>query len=128
MFISLEGNFEKENATFFIPSFEHGTSDFFHATLFPDAEGTLTGKIVVTYDDANTNEVRIEHPFSIEVTPAITAVAGMPGYPRPGFAVGNFAPPSFPWLYVGIAAIIVAAGIFFAVKRIKAKKRAMSVK
>jgi len=125
MFISLEGDFEKENATFFIPSFEHGTSDFFHASLFPDTEGTLTGKIVVTYDDANANEVRIEHPFSIEVTPAIMNAAGMPGQ---NYAAGN---PSFlsnPWLYAGIAAIIVAAGIFFTVKRIKAKKRSMGAK
>jgi len=126
MFISLEGDFDKENATFFIPSFAHGTSDFFHATLFPHTEGTLTGKIVITYDDENANEVRIEEPFSIEVTPAVTP-AGMPGNPRPGFAAGNFAPASFPWLYVGIAAIIVAAGIFFTVKKIKAKKRITGV-
>ena len=127
MFISLEGDFEKENATFFIPSFEHGTSDFFHATLFPDTEGTLTGKIVITYDDADANEVRLEHPFTIEVTPSIPAVAGMPGRPGQGLP-GNPEQASFPWLYAGIAGIIVAAGVFFAVKRIKANKRAMSVK
>jgi len=122
MFISLEGDFDKENATFFIPSFAHGTSDFFHATLFPRTEGALTGKIVITYDDANANEVRIEEAFSIEVTPAVTPV-GMPGNPRPGYPAGNLVQPSFPWLYVGIAAIIVAVGIFFTVKKIKAKKR-----
>ena len=126
VFISLEGDFNKENATFFIPSFGLGTSDFFHATLFPDTEGTLTGMIVITYDDAN--EVRIEKPFSIEVTPAITPAAGMPGNPRPGFAIGNFARSSFPWLYAGIAGIIVLVGIFFTLSRIKAKKRAMSPK
>ena len=117
MFISLEGDFDKENATFFIPSFAHGTSDFFHATLFPRTEGALTGKIVITYDDVNANEVRIEEAFSIEVTPAVAPV-GMPGNPA-----GNLVQPSFPWLYVGIAAIIVAVGIFFTVKKIKAKKR-----
>jgi len=122
MFISLEGDFDKENATFFIPSFAHGTSDFFHATLFPRTEGALTGKIVITYDDANANEVRIEEAFSIEVTPAVTP-AGMPGNPRLGYPAGNLVQPSFPWLYVGIAAIIVAVGIFFTVKKIKAKKR-----
>ena len=117
MFISLEGDFDKENATFFIPSFAHGTSDFFHATLFPRTEGALTGKIVITYDDVNANEVRIEEAFSIEVTPAVAPV-GMPGNPA-----GNLVQPSFPWLYVGIATIIVAVGIFFTVKKIKAKKR-----
>jgi len=127
MFISLEGDFVKETATFFIPSFAHGTSDFFHATLFPDTEGTLTGKIVITYDDANANEVRIEEAFSIEVTPSITT-AGMPGNPRPGFVARNLVQPSFPWLYFGIAAIIVAAGIFFTVKKIKAKKRITGVR
>ncbi|MBT9136789.1 MAG: hypothetical protein DDT34_01875 [Firmicutes bacterium] len=128
MFISLEGDFEKENATFFIPSFEFGTSDFFNATLFPEAEGALTGTIVITYDDSDANEVRIEHPFSIEVTPAITAAAGMPGRPGQGYAAGNRSLLSNPWLYAGIAGIIAVAGMFFTLSRIKAKKRAMSAK
>ena len=56
------------------------------------------------------------------MTPAVTPV-GMPGNPRPGNPAGNLVQPSFPWLYVGIATIIVAVGIFFTVKKIKAKKR-----
>jgi len=120
MFISLEGDFNKETATFFIPSFAQGTSDFFHATLFPEIEGELTGKIVITYDDTDGSEIRVEHPFSLDVTAAPVSETGLPGNPR-GFERARGTLQLIPWwIYVALAAVAVSifAGVFI-IKRTK---------
>jgi hypothetical protein len=124
MFISLEGDFEKENATFFIPSFAFGTSDFFHATLFPANEGDLKGKIVITYDDADGSEIRVEHPFSIKVESAALSAEALSGNPRPGFAAALRMPSIPMWVYAVLLLLgaVVIVGIFLIVKKLKAKK------
>ena len=116
MFISLEGDFEKENATFFIPSFTQGTTDFFHATIFPDTEGVLEGVIVITYDDSNGQEIRVEQPLSLNVLAQPTLTPDQ-----------NNLPPrsSFPipmWLIIGIAVIILAIALFFIIKKMKKRQ------
>lgn len=40
---AIEGDFEKEDATYFIPQFAVGISDFFQGTIIPDETGMLSG-------------------------------------------------------------------------------------
>jgi hypothetical protein len=47
-----------------VESGNSGTVDFF---LMAEAPGTLTGKVVVTYEDVNMNEKTLEYPYTIEV-------------------------------------------------------------
>ncbi|MBP0963347.1 MAG: hypothetical protein J6Q99_03530 [Oscillospiraceae bacterium] len=47
-----------------VESGKSGSVDFF---LMTEEPGTLTGKIVITYEDVNMNEKTLEYPYSIEV-------------------------------------------------------------
>jgi len=47
-----------------VESGKSGTVDFF---LMTDMPGTLSGKVIVTYEDVNMNEKTLEFPYSIEV-------------------------------------------------------------
>lgn len=128
VFISLEGDFEKENATFFIPSFTLGTSDFFHATLFPEAQGELAGKIVVTYDGAHGEEVRHEQPFSLQITPPAEPAAGMPGNPGARGAMMAAGSAQTPFslqniLLFGVLPALVLIAAIFTIKKIKANRK-----
>jgi len=71
--VTIEGDFEKEDYTYFIPQFAVGITDFFQGTIIPDEAGMLTGSFVITYFDARNNEVRIEKPFTAEIGAAIAA-------------------------------------------------------
>lgn len=51
-------------------------SDSFASSFFPSEEGTVTGNIVLSYRDADNQEVRLEQPFTVEVGPAIEASYG----------------------------------------------------
>lgn len=83
--VTLEGDFPKENSTYYVGNLEIGLSDFYQGTLIPQEEGTLEGSLVFTYIDNNNQDVRVEKPFSIEVQ---TRVAG-PGEAGPDFGPGD---------------------------------------
>lgn len=69
---TLEGNIpDAENNVYYIGTFDAAASDSFSGMFFPVEEGTLNGAIVFTYRDADNQEVRYEHPFSIEIAEAL---------------------------------------------------------
>ncbi|MBT9173583.1 MAG: hypothetical protein DDT21_01984 [Syntrophomonadaceae bacterium] len=82
--VSIEGDFPKENATYFVPRLEIGTSDFFQGMIIPAAEGTLSGNLAVTFLDGRNQEVRLDHPFTLEVQPMPQPPEGVPLTPVPG--------------------------------------------
>ncbi|MBS3943076.1 MAG: hypothetical protein KGZ32_02365, partial [Dethiobacter sp.] len=82
--VAIEGDFPKENATYFIPRLDIGISDFFQGMIIPDVEGQLSGNLAVTFLDARNQEVRLDHPFTIEVQPMSDMPGDMPGVPLPG--------------------------------------------
>lgn len=65
--VSLEGDFHKENATYFVGKLQIGASEYFQALAFPEEEGTLSGKVKFTYIDNNNQPVEWEEAFELEV-------------------------------------------------------------
>jgi len=65
--VSIDGDFQKENATYFLASLEIGASDYFQGMIIPQSEGVLSGTVVFTYIDNTNKEVRIEKPFEVNV-------------------------------------------------------------
>lgn len=118
MLVAIEGDFPKENATYFIPRLDIGISDFFQGMIIPDMEGTLSGNLAITFLDARNQEVRLDHPFAIEVQP----MGELPGVPLPG----EEQPGGAPWLLLALggaaAAALVTAAVFM-LKKVKAKRR-----
>lgn len=129
--ISVEGDFPKENATYFLASFEIGQSDYFQGMIIPQAEGPISGTVVFSYTDNTNQEVRIEKPFEVNVQQMEGKGPG-PGEPYP---------PEFPpdngikqpilsrikgalfWLLPAL--IILFGGVFILVKKVRARRGEM---
>jgi len=65
--VNIEGEFAKENGSYYVGNLEIGASDFFQGSVIPQAEGKLEGKLVFSYIDNNNKDVREETPFSIDI-------------------------------------------------------------
>ncbi len=117
--VTVEGEFPKENASYFLANFEIGQSDFYQAYIIPEAEGLLEGKVTFRYLDYTNQEVVEEYPFSIEVMAGL-ADPGLPVEPLP-----ENPPSAAPrFLYILGPALLLAliiAGIVFWRRR-KAKQ------
>lgn len=77
--VQLEGEFEKQNATYYVGTFDIGISDYFQGDIIPQEPGTLEGKLVYTYIDNNNKDVMVEEPFTIEIEERPTPPPGSEG-------------------------------------------------
>lgn len=120
--VSIEGDFLKENATSFVANFEVGAGDYFQGMIIPQAEGLLSGKVVFTYTDNANREVRIEHPFEVQVQaggPGGPAEPGDPGFP-PGEMPTGRQKTGLIWLLPGM--VLLSGGIFLGLRKLRAKR------
>jgi len=110
---AIEGDFVKEDATYFIPQFAVGISDFFQGTIIPGEAGMLSGYLVITYLDSRNNEVRIENPFTIEIQPAIAADGTETGEQKmpDGFLRPDVSLPVVIFGTLGIILLVIAATV-----------------
>lgn len=77
--VQLEGEFEKQNATYYVGAFDIGISDYFQGEIIPQEVGPLEGKLIYTYIDNNNKDVRVEELFTIEVEEKPTPPPGSEG-------------------------------------------------
>jgi hypothetical protein len=121
--VTIEGDFPKENATYFVPRLEIGTSDFFQGMIIPAAEGTLSGNLVVTFLDGRNQEVRLDHPFTLEVQPMPQLPVGAPltPVPGPGQAGGAVLLPVLLWGGTAMAVAGITAALL--VRKRKNRRR-----
>jgi hypothetical protein len=90
--VRLDGEFQKENSTYYVGNLDMGYNDFFQAMIIPDKEGMLEGKVVFSYIDNNNKDVEVEHPFSIDIKSMPEAMPGSEG--EMGEMPGNGLNPS----------------------------------
>lgn len=121
VFVAIEGDFGKENATYFVPRLDMGISDFFQGMIIPQAEGILTGQIIITFLDAINEEVRIEHPFEMTISPMVDLPLDMPIEPIPPDA--GLALPWTTAVPIGIGLLIAIVIVILFIKKRKAKRR-----
>lgn len=67
LMIRLEGDFQKENANYYVGNFETGSSDTFDASLMPTEMGPLEGEVVFTFEDSSGQTIEHREPFSTNV-------------------------------------------------------------
>ena len=111
--VMLEGDFTVENGTYFIPTLEPGTNEFFYATINPETEGKMTGNIIITYTDSADREHRIDNPLSFEVLPMTSDISAM---------APNVASSIWIAIVVGVLALVIVA--FVVVRRMQGKRKA----
>ena len=67
MMVKLEGDFQMENANYYIGNFESGGTEYFEGTITPEEPGELTGAIVFTYEDSTGEIVGHREEFTLNV-------------------------------------------------------------
>jgi hypothetical protein len=121
--VMLEGEFQKEQASYYVGNLEIGASDYYQGTIHPEKEGILTGKLIFSYVDNNNKEVQVEEPFEINIQPMGEMEPFPDGFPEghePGG--GPTAGIKKILLYVSIPAVIaLAVGIYLWRRKIKKK-------
>lgn len=114
--VMLEGDFHKEQASYYVGNLQIGDSDFYQGTIFPENEGKLNGKLIFSYIDNNNKEVQIEEAFELDVQ-AMAPPQDFPGeehLDRPG-QPGSFVSRikrALLWL-VPLIAVGLGTGIYF---------------
>ncbi|MGI5876237.1 MAG: COG1361 S-layer family protein [Dethiobacteria bacterium] len=121
--VMLEGDFHKEQASYYVGNLEIGASDYYQGIINPEDEGLLAGKLVFSYLDNNNREVRVEEPFEIEVQPMGEMEPFPDEFPRgnkPGMPDGPLSGNKRILLFVAIPAVLaLAVGIYFWRRKIK---------
>lgn len=125
--VSIEGDFARENATYFLASLEIGQSDYFQGMIIPKQEGLLEGKVIFTYTDNTNKEVRIERPFEVNIQQVEWGNPGEPFPPdqppvtgRPGAGrLQNY----LAWLLPSL--VVFVGGMFLLIRKIRAGRGEM---
>ncbi len=116
--VNIEGEFPKENASYFLANMDIGMSDYFQGMVIPQAEGVLRGLVVFTYTDNANQEVRIEEPFEINVQQIDFGGPPDEYFPPDMHGENSFQTKMNGRIALLIAVlVIVAAGVWFAVKK-----------
>ncbi|MGB4315213.1 MAG: hypothetical protein WBK02_09400 [bacterium] len=122
--VALEGDFPKENASYYVGRLEPGMSDYFQGLAFPAGDGILEGRIVFSYIDGSNQEVRREEPFSIPVMammedPAMVDGEFPPDMNGPGTGMGTGLSTGQSLLLLALMAV----GAFIYKRRLNAREK-----
>ena len=123
MIVMMEGDFPKEQASYFVGNLEIGQSDFYQGIIYPQQEGLLEGELVFSYIDHHNQEVQVREPFQVQVEGRPMGKEGPEGMPPemdyPGQPGGS---RTKTFLLVGLV-VVAAAAVFFFLRR-RARRKA----
>lgn len=122
--ITAEGNFDSmESNSYFVGNMEPGSTDSYDFSFMPREEGTLSGKVIFTYEDASGDQQVYEKEFEFQVMG--TPPWEEPWMPEEPIDEGK----SIPWIpiAIGLAVLAVAGFIIFRKLRKKKMQREMEI-
>lgn len=123
MMIYIEGEgFTVEENKYFVGNFTSGSTETYERTLIADEAGTLSGELVIEYEDTTGTIQEIRYPFELEIEEAMMMEDMGEYMPEEEEAPSNRKP-----LYIGLAvAGVIVLVTFVAIihKKRKAKKEA----
>lgn len=92
LMVKAEGDFQIQNANYFVGNFEPGRSDSFDVTLVPSKEGESKGNIVFTYEDIEGKSYEAKKEFTINAMamPDMELMPPIDGEILPGAEEQNF--------------------------------------
>ncbi|MDD2481888.1 MAG: hypothetical protein PHF82_07155, partial [Lutispora sp.] len=127
LMIKTEGNFSTQNSNYYVGNFETGKTDSYDVGITPTEEGAINGRIIFSYENA------VGEIFE-EVKEIQSNVIQMPMEPMPEPGMGEnpgdngknkiMSIVKNPYFIGGF--IMLAAGIFFAARKIHNKKKGMT--
>lgn len=110
LMITTEGDFEVQNGNLFIGTLEAGRDDYYDATLIPQQEGELSGKVILTYEDELGNPYQLEKGFTLKVMAAPPPPAFGPDMPAE-----ESGQKSIKKWYISAGALVVLAAVVIAI-------------
>ena len=126
LMVKAEGDFQVQGSAYFVGNFDPGRTDYFDATIVPNAAGEVKGHIVFTFEDAagKTSEIRKEFSVNAIEMNFDMPMEGMPYEEMPQEMEGGKKFYENPIVLAGAAGIVVLAVVLFFVirKRIKIRK------
>lgn len=134
LMVKAEGNFEISGSNSYIGDFEPASEKSFEAGVTPTEEGTVEGKIIFEFEDAEGNIQTKEVPFSYDAmaAPDMSEMEGMDGMDgMDGFedmegmdgmdGEGSGSSKTI-WIIIGVIAVAGIIGIIVYKKKKKAKE------
>ncbi len=127
MFVKLEGDFQTQDGSYFVGNFESGNSDYFMASIIPEQEGEIAGKVVFTFEDALGNPSKVEKEFSFFAAGALEYDENMGGdFPEDGdfpdgMGMEEEEGSNKMWYYVAGGILAVGALVWYLRRRKKKK-------
>lgn len=126
MMVYIEGEgFKVEESKCFVGNFEIGASDSYDTTLTPTQAGTLSGTLVVEYEDPNGQTQVMREPFEFEVEEEMMDEGMMPEemmeIEEPSFIKAHL---NMILIIGGCVLVVVIVLIIVIIKKRKAKRKA----
>lgn len=132
LMISLEGDFEKQEANLFVGNFAQGNEEYFEGIIIPTQAGECNGELIVAYEEITGEKQEVRVPFTMNITePAPPEEMNMGpdgmGMMPPEMENGNkpFLKNPIVWI-ITIVIIALGVGAFFFIKK-KRKRKEMSL-
>lgn len=117
--------FDTTGAEYYIGAFDIGSSDYYDASFTPTQAGTLSGQVVISYEDDMGETITQPKDFTMDVQemqmmdPNMDLPEGMNDMPAED-AAGGFAQQYGAWIFLGVVIAVVAIVV---VRRRIVKKR-----
>ena len=126
MMVKLDGDFQTENASYYVGNFATGSSEYFEGMVIPSQPGELKGAVLFTYEDSTgqMQELRKEFTLNVMEMPPMEEFPGeMP--PMEEEPAGLKGILKSKWLWISLVAILaVVGGVIFYKKKKKKKEMA----
>lgn len=132
--VRLEGDFQTQEGSMYLSKLAIGSTNSYAGVIIPEAEGTLSGRLVFSYTDNNNQLVEEARDFSIEIMPMEDPGIdpGMPplgpdgeplgpdGQPIGGGGILGFVKER--WLPLLLLALVIGQGVYIVRYKKKAKE------
>jgi hypothetical protein len=105
-----------ESNRYFVGNMESGSSDSYDFSFIPRATGSMTGKIIFTYEDASGDPQQLEKEFIFDIM-------DMPVWEEQPMPMEEDMGGKIPWVPIGIGAVVVISAGVVAVYKIRHKRK-----
>ena len=118
MMVKLEGNFQSENAQYYVGNFTSGSSEYFEGYVIPSEMGELEGDVVFTYEDSTGQMQEVRKAFSLNVMemPMMEDPWGGEMPPFEEESKGILKSKAL-WITLGIVAVAIGGIVFYRKKK-----------
>lgn len=120
--VKVEGDFDTTASSMFIGSIEESNTEYYEGSFTPTTVGEFPGRIVITYEDTNGDQLELVREFNVNVLEAMPAFDEMPeDMMMPEQEQTSFVKKHKKYLIGGGIAVVIAVAAVIIIRRRKLK-------